>query len=104
MGQIASLIGATLILVAYFCSQRGWMKDKAVNYLSFNFVGGALLAYTAILSGNWGFIILEASWTLISLVSLVKVTNKEEKGITGNKTSAEGRIRPANFGGEEKGF
>ncbi|MSR78272.1 MAG: hypothetical protein EXS63_08650 [Candidatus Omnitrophica bacterium] len=72
ISKLASLIGAFMILVGYFCLQRGWMKDKSVHYLLLNFFGGMLLAYTAILSGNWGFIILETSWTLISLVSLMQ--------------------------------
>ena len=72
LSQITSIIGAILILVAYFLLQSNLTHGKSRTFLSMNSVGGILLTYSAFATGNYGFIMLEGSWALISLVSLIR--------------------------------
>ena len=72
IGQIVSLAGAAMILAAFAAQQAGKLTPEAVVYLALNFVGAAILAYFAVEARNLGLIVLEGSWTLISLVSLLK--------------------------------
>lgn len=67
LDQLASLVGAAFILAAYFALQRGWMQRESRRYNAFNLVGSLLLTWAAIRDWNLGFIILEASWALLSL-------------------------------------
>ena len=67
VAQAMSLVGAFLVLGAYFALQRGWVAgdDRLFNLL--NFVGAGLLTWVAIEDGRVGFILLEGAWALLSL-------------------------------------
>jgi hypothetical protein len=70
--QIMSLVGAAMILTAYVALQRGRLdkEDRAFNLL--NFVGAGLLTVVAVADRRWGFIILEGTWSLLSLPPLLR--------------------------------
>ena len=70
--QLASLVGAAMILAAYVAYQRGWLGREHRSYNALNFVGSAILAWVAIVDRRWGFIVLEGSWALLSLPALLR--------------------------------
>jgi drug/metabolite transporter (DMT)-like permease len=70
--QVASLLGAALILVAYVALQRRRWSSTGAAYLWFNLVGALLLAAVAIADRRAGFIVLEGVWAAVSLVSIVR--------------------------------
>lgn len=72
IGQAISLAGAAMILAAFAAQQAGKVRPADLAYLWPNFVGAAILAYFALQAGNLGLIVLEGSWAVVSLVSLVK--------------------------------
>ena len=76
--QAVSLLGAFLILVAYWGHQRGWMNPKNAAYNALNAVGAALLAYVALNPFQAGFLVLECIWTGLSLVTLYKVLRSRD--------------------------
>ena len=67
LDQLVSLVGAALILAAYVALQRGWLSRESRAYNALNLVGSLFLTYAAVRNWNLGFIILEASWALLSL-------------------------------------
>ena len=71
--QLLSLAGAVLILVAYAASQLGRLAPQTVQYQLLNFVGAAALCVTAVAGRQYGFILLEGSWTILSLLGLLKL-------------------------------
>lgn len=70
--QVASLVGAGLILVAYAALQRRRWSSTGAAYLWFNLVGALLLAAVAVADRRAGFIVLEGVWATVSLVSIVR--------------------------------
>ena len=73
MIQIVSLVGSVLILVAYTANQTGrWTADR-LDYTLLNFVGATVLATVALLEEQWGFLLLEAVWTIVSAYALVQM-------------------------------
>lgn len=70
--QAASLVGAVLILAAFVASQTGRMRTESATYNALNLVGSALLGYVAVVERQWGFILLEGVWALVSLWALVR--------------------------------
>lgn len=70
--QIVSLTGATLILAAYVQNQRGRLGPERPAYNLMNLVGGLLLLWVAVVDWRWGFIVLEASWVLVSIPPLLR--------------------------------
>lgn len=70
--QIASFVGALLILIAYTGHQMGWMNARSAQYNILNAAGSAILLYMALHPFQIGFIVLEAVWTVISLYALAR--------------------------------
>jgi hypothetical protein len=71
MDQVIQVIGALMILVAYTAAQMGRWSTTAPVYLWLNLIGSAILAVLAAMSQNWGFLLLEGVWTVVTASSLV---------------------------------
>ena len=76
--QILSLLGAGMILVAFFFLQRGRWSSHHRSYLWSNLLGAALLTVVAVWDRRAGFIILEASWAVVSLWSIIGRGSKRQ--------------------------
>jgi hypothetical protein len=68
--QLASFVGALLILIAYAGQQFSWMDPRKASYNILNGIGSGILAYIAFHPFQIGFVILEVAWTMISIFSL----------------------------------
>ena len=75
--QVVSTTGAVLVLIAYAALQLKRLRVDSVTYQLLNFLGGTMLAITAIVTRQVGFILMEGSWALISAMGLVKVLRGE---------------------------
>jgi hypothetical protein len=73
MTEVLQIVGAVLIVVAFGALQRGSLKPKQVSYLLLNLAGGLVLPYVAIAEKDWGFLLLEVVWSVVSAWSLVQV-------------------------------
>ena len=71
MDQIVQTVGALLILVAFVAAQRGRLTTNAPAYLWLNLAGGLVLAVTAVIDTQIGFIILETVWALVAAHGLL---------------------------------
>lgn len=70
MDQVAQIVGALLILGAYAGALFGYLEQHSYPYLVVNIVGSALLAILAWYERQWGFLLLEGVWALVSLWGL----------------------------------
>lgn len=70
--QIISLIGAMMILAAFGLQQMGRCKSDDALYLWANLLGSATLTVIAWLELQWGFLLMEGVWALVSAWSLFK--------------------------------
>jgi len=70
--QLVSVLGSLLVLVAYVASQFGFLSAKGLAYAFANIVGSGRLAVVATLEAQWGFLVLEGAWALVSLVAVVR--------------------------------
>jgi hypothetical protein len=69
--QAVQIAGALAILVAFASAQAGWLDQKAAGYLLLNLIGSGILGIQAGLQKQWGFVLLETVWALISAAGLV---------------------------------
>ena len=80
MMQIASLLGAVLILAAYAAHQAGRIGRDSLLYHALNALGGIVLCVVAVDASQVGFIVLEGAWTAISLGAIVRTFRRRPSG------------------------
>lgn len=76
MEQIISLGGSLIILAAFVGNLFGKIRSNGLPYVVLNVVGSAILSVIAILEEQWGFLLLEGVWTIVSLYSLVRLIRR----------------------------
>jgi hypothetical protein len=78
MEQVVQVLGALLILAAFVLSQWRVIDATSLRYLVPNLVGSAVLAVDAYLGRQWGFLVLEGAWALVSAAGVVGRIRREE--------------------------
>lgn len=76
MLQGISVLGALLILLPFAGSQLGRLGTHSLVYQGLNLIGSSLLTAIAILERQYGFVLLEGAWALVSVVGLTRVLQK----------------------------
>jgi hypothetical protein len=66
------IIGSLLILGGFVAALMGHLDQASYPYLIANAVGSAILTATAVPGLEWGFILLEGVWALVSLYSIAR--------------------------------
>ncbi|WP_448616606.1 CBU_0592 family membrane protein [Modestobacter sp. URMC 112] len=69
--QVVQVTASLLILIPFVLVQAGRLTASARSYLVSNLVGSATLAVDAALGRDWGFLLLEGVWAVVSLAGLV---------------------------------
>jgi len=77
--DIVEIAGAVTILIAFAAAQAGRLRQRTVSYQLLNLVGSATLAAIAAVESSWGFLLLEGSWAVISLIGLLSLTRPREQ-------------------------
>ena len=71
--QVIQVAGSLLILAGFATAQAGRLSIDSRRYLVLNFVGSAILAVLAWIDRQWGFLLLEGVWAVVSLYSLLQL-------------------------------
>lgn len=73
MIQGISVAGALLILLPFAASQLGRLSVQTLAYQVMNLVGAGALTAVAVIERQYGFILLEGAWALVSAAGLVRL-------------------------------
>ena len=66
------LIGVAILLLAYLLNLSGKLDQKGLAYILMNVIGAGLACLASYLINYIPFVILEGTWTLVSLIALIK--------------------------------
>ena len=72
MDQALQITGAILILAAFVLAQLQRLDQHSYAYLWLNTLGSAVLAWLALDGHQWGFLLLEGVWALVSAWGILK--------------------------------
>lgn len=72
MTQLVQAVGSLLILVPFALAQVGRMPTDKIPYLALNAVGSTALAIDAGITRQWGFLLLESVWALVSVIGIIR--------------------------------
>jgi hypothetical protein len=78
---VVQIAGALCVLAGFAAAQFGWLGTRSRLYLVLNLVGSAVLTVLAAADSQYGFLLLEAVWAVVSAWGLVEVLT--------------GRVRPS---------
>ena len=71
MSQLVQILGALAILGAFVAAQLRVFDVRSLPYLSLNALGALVLAIVAWHERQWGFLLLEGMWTIVSAWGLL---------------------------------
>lgn len=70
--MIVQIAGSLLVLAGFALSQWGLLNPTSITYLALNLIGSATLAVDAARGEQWGFLLLEGVWAIVSATGLVR--------------------------------
>jgi hypothetical protein len=73
MDQVIQIVGALLILAAFAAVQFERMRPDSRVYLALNLIGSVILAVLAVHAEQWGFVLLEGVWAIVSAWGLARL-------------------------------
>jgi hypothetical protein len=85
MGQLVQIVGALLILAPFALAQFRLLGPYSWPYLLPNAAGSAILCAIAVQQRQWGFVLLEGVWAIVSLWGLVALLRRKVAGGAGRR-------------------
>ncbi len=73
---IIGSLGVSILLLAFFLNLFKFLRSEGYTYLILNLVGGGLACYSSYLIGFIPFVVLEATWAVVTAIALIREISK----------------------------
>lgn len=70
--DIAGILGAILVVGAYFLNQIGRLPSESLIFPVVNMFGSGLIVWSLLYDFNAGAFVIEACWVVISLIGIIR--------------------------------
>lgn len=77
--DIIGTIGVGIILIAYFLNNFSFIQRNGNVYFILNVIGASIACYASYLIDYIPFVVLEATWAIISLIGLLQNIKKPQE-------------------------
>lgn len=74
--DVIGFIGVFILLIAFLLNLAGKLSQHSLGYILLNIVGAGLACLASVLINYIPFIILEGTWTIVSLFALANYFKK----------------------------
>ena len=71
-GEVLGSLGVTILLLAFLMNLLQKWKQDSLPYILLNIIGAGLSCASSIVINFFPFVILEATWMLVSVFALLK--------------------------------
>ena len=75
--DIIGSVGVFILLLAFALNLLNKISRESVSYILMNIIGAGLACYASYLINYIPFIVLEAVWTLVSVIALLSYYRKK---------------------------
>ncbi len=77
---VAGVVGAAIIVAAYFADQQEWVSSRNWRYPFANLIGACLILMSLYSQWNLPTAVIEGFWAAVSLYGLTKRLSKPNEG------------------------
>jgi hypothetical protein len=70
--DLAGLVGAVVIMAAYFANQQRWLPSDDWRFPAANLVGSSLILVSLWFDWNLPSFVIELAWALVSILGVVR--------------------------------
>ena len=84
MHQLVQIAGALLVLSGFVLAQFWVLDPRSPWYLVVNLVGSAVLTVDALREAQWGFVLLELVWAIVSAIGLARHVLERRPSVAGH--------------------
>ena len=85
ISSIVQIFGTLLILAPFALAQVRVLGQHTWRYLLPNMIGSAILCILALLDAQWGFVLLEGAWAIVSLWGLGSLLRIKQPTVSGHQ-------------------
>jgi hypothetical protein len=75
--DLIGFIGVSMILIAYFLNLNDKIEVTDIRYILLNLIGAILACLASLLMEYYPFVLLEGTWTIVSVFALIKYIKVE---------------------------
>lgn len=77
--DIIGLLGAGMIILAYFLNQSRVLRSEDIRYPLINLIGALLITYSLFFTFNLASFVIEMFWIAISLMGIYKAMRERAR-------------------------
>jgi hypothetical protein len=85
--DIIGFTGVFILLIAFLMNLLGKLRQDSIGYIVMNIMGAGLACIASLLINYIPFVLLEGTWTLVSIIALINYFRRKAGRVEHKKPS-----------------